>query len=355
MKKVVMVGKFPPHLGGVASHLYNLSKQLRKKGYEILVLTYPHDKIRDIDDIKVLHAPTINVKGFRGLIFTLTGTKKLVEIVKKENADIIHAHYIFPPGFIALMASMVTKKPYYVTVHGSDAFILSSMSILKPIFHLILKNASKVLVVSRKLKDRIMELGIPSEKVMISYNIVDIETFNPHLKTSFRKEIGINEKEDLILFVGNLVPQKGVEYLLRAKNLMKSKTYLVIVGGGPLLKKLKKMVKDENIKDVIFTGPRRDINNIMAASDIVVLPSVSESWGIVLLEAMAMGKPIVATRVGGIPELVDEDVGILVKPRDPHALASALEELLSDKEKRELLGKNGLKRAMRFSTIKVPY
>ncbi|MBC7100074.1 MAG: glycosyltransferase [Methanobacteriales archaeon] len=348
-----MIGKFPPHLGGVASHTYNLAKQLKEKGYHISILTYPHEKIEDKNDIKVSSAPTINIKGLRGLIFTLTATHKLIKIIRKEDIDIIHAHYIIPPGLIALIGSIITGKPYYVTVHGSDALILSSKSILRPIIKLILRKASKVLVVSKKLAEKVTELGIPQEKIMITYNMVDTKIFNPQIKTTFREEIGT--KKPIILFVGNLVPQKGVEYLLKAKKLLKRDSKLVIVGGGPLLKKLKNMVKEENIEDVIFTGPRTDINNIMAAADIIVLPSVSEGIPIVLLEAMAMAKPIIATKVGGIPEIVDESVGILIEPKNPKKLANAIDKLLSDEKCRKKLGENGLKKAAKFSTIKTPY
>ncbi len=348
-----MIGKFPPHLGGVASHTYNLAKQLKEKGYHISILTYPHEKIEDKNDIKVSSAPTINIKGLRGLIFTLTATYKLIKIIRKEDIDIIHAHYIIPPGLIALIGSIITRKPYYVTVHGSDALILSSKSILRPIIKLILRKASKVLAVSKKLAETVTELGIPQEKIMITYNMVDTKIFNPQIKTTFREEIGT--KKPIILFVGNLVPQKGVEYLLKAKKLLKRDSKLVIVGGGPLLKKLKNMVKEENIKDAIFTGPRTDINNIMAAADIIVLPSVSEGISIVLLEAMAMAKPIIATKVGGIPEIVDENVGILIEPKNPKKLADAIDKLLSDEKCRKKLGENGLKKAAKFSTIKTPY
>ncbi|MBC7119211.1 MAG: glycosyltransferase family 4 protein, partial [Methanobacteriaceae archaeon] len=216
-----------------------------------------------------------------------------------------------------------------------------------------LKKAEKVIVISEKLAEKILKLGIPQDKIMITYNMVDTETFNPQIKSSFKKEIGT--KKPIILFVGNLVPQKGIEYLIKAKKYLKKDSKLVIVGGGPLLKKLKDITKKENIKDVLFTGPRTDINNIMAAADIIVLPSISEGFPIVLLEAMAMGKPVVATKVGGIPEIVDEKVGILVEPKNPRRLADAIEKLLSDEKLRKKLGENGLKKAAKFSTIKTPY
>lgn len=354
MKKIVMVGKFPPHIGGVASHVHNLSVELKKKGNDVYVLTYPHDKIRDIDDIKVFSAPTLNIKGLRGLIFIFTSAVKLIRIIRNYEIDIIHAHYIIPPALSSFIASKVTGKPYYVTVHGSDVMILSSNPILRPVFRKILNNAKKVIVVTEALRDRLLRVGIDRDKIDVIYNSVDTSRFNPHVKSSFREEAGIRKNEKLILFVGNLVPQKGVEYLIKAKYLMKNPAKLVITGGGPLYDKLKSMA-DTGEGDIIFTGPRTDVSNLMKAADVVVLPSISEGLPMVILEAMAMGKPIVATKVGGIPAVVDENVGILVNPESPSELASALDQLLEDDRKRKKLGENGLRRALEFSKIKIPY
>jgi len=353
MKKIVMVGKFPPHIGGVASHVHNLSCELKKRGDEVYVLTYPHEGITDIDDIKVFSAPTLNVKGLRGLIFIFTAAIMLIKIIKKYEIDIIHAHYIMPPALSSFIAAKVTGVPYYVTLHGSDVMILSSNPLLRPVFRKILNNAEGVIVVTEALRDRLLRVGIDEGKIRVMYNSVDISIFRPDVKSTFRKEIGIRRDERLILFVGNLVPQKGVEYLIKAKFLMKNPAKLVITGGGPLYDKLKSMANERD--DIIFTGPRTDVSNLMKAADVVVIPSISEGLPMVLLEAMAIGKPVVATRVGGIPEVIDEEVGVLVNAGSPSELAGALDQLLENDEKRKSLGENGLKMVRRFSKVQIPY
>ncbi|PKL67786.1 MAG: glycosyl transferase family 1 [Methanobacteriales archaeon HGW-Methanobacteriales-1] len=355
--KIAMVGHFPPHIGGISSYVYLLSKKLIENGDEVFVLTYPHENIQSLEGIHVESATAPNIKGLRGMIFSLTGTIKLVQMVRENDINLIHAHYLSPPGLIGLMASMITGVPFCVTIHGSDVFLLSSNRILRPIFKLILNHALGVFVVSEAVKDKVLELEIPKleQKIKITWNGVDTNRFNPQNKGKLRKELGIEDDEQIILFVGNLVAQKGVKHLLRAKKLMEEPSKLVIVGGGPLLQELKGMAEYEDQKSVIFTGSRSDIEQLIPDADVVVLPSVSESFGIALLEGMASGKPVVATNVGGIPELVNEDVGILVEPKNPVALAEALDKLLKDPQMREKMGEMAQKRAMEFVELEIPY
>lgn len=356
--KICMVGHFPPHIGGISSYVYLLSKRLVENGDEVFVLTYPHEEIQpSVDGISVESASAPNIKGLRGLIFSLTGSMKLIQIIRENDINLIHAHFLSPPGLIGLMGSMFTGVPFCVTLHGSDVFLLSSNRILRPIFKLILNHAIGVFVVSEAVKERVLELGIPNleSKIKITWNGVDTEKFNPENTGKLRKELEIKEDESVILFVGNLVEQKGVKYLLRAKKLMEEPCKLVIVGGGPLYQELKGMAEYENMKNVIFTGPRDDVDQLIPDADFMIMPSVSESFGIAILEGMASGKPVVATNVGGIPELVNEDVGILVEPKDPVALADAMDKMIKDPEMRERMGKMALKRALEFADVEIPY
>ncbi|MDP1551988.1 MAG: glycosyltransferase family 4 protein [Methanobacteriaceae archaeon] len=355
--KIAMVGHFPPHIGGISSYVYFLSKKLVENGDEVYVVTYPHENIQNLEKIHVESASAPNIKGLRGLIFSLTGTIKLIKMVRNYDINLIHAHYLSPPGLIGLMASMFTGVPFCVTLHGSDAFILSSNRLLRPLFKLILIHAIGVFVVSEAVKEKVLKMGIPQleKKTKITWNGVDLKRFNPQIEGSFKKETGIKENMPLILFIGNLVEQKGLKYLLRAKKLMKEDCNLVIVGGGPLLQDLKGISEYEKIKNVIFTGPRSDVENIIPDADIMVLPSLSESFGIALLEGMACGKPVVGTRVGGIPELINEDIGVLVNPRDPVELADSLDYLLKNKDLCIKMGKKAAQRALKFADLEIPY
>jgi len=354
---ICMVGYFPPHLGGISSYTYLLSKELVNRGDEVFVLTYPHEKIGDIDGIKVFNAPTLNIKGLRGFIFFISATLKLMSIVRNNKIDLVHAHFIMPPGFIAVICKAFLGVKTAVTIHGSDIFVLARKNLLRNIIKYILGKSDYVFVVSDSIKDEVLKLGIDGieNKLQITYNAVDIQKFRPDQKSDFKEEMHIDPLKPVILFVGNLVWQKGVEYLIRAKEFLNEDAEIIIVGDGPLFEEYKAIVEFENIDGIKFTGARKDIENIMPAADIFVLPSLSEGRPSVILEAMASGKPIIATRVGGVPELVNDEIGILINPEDSVGLAEAINKLLQDKELRERMGKNAREQSMQYTNIEIPY
>lgn len=354
---ICILGQFPPHIGGVSSHTYLLAQELVERGDEVHILTYPHPDIKDINGIPVETAPTVNIKGLRGSLFLISATVKLISMVRKYHIDLIHAHFLIPPGLIAVLVGGITRKKVAVTVHGSDIFIQSSNPVLRPIIKYILKKADYIAVVNETIKEKILKLEIKdiSDKIEVTPNAVNLEKFNPQIKSDFAGEMGLNTQKNVILFVGNLVPQKGLKYLLEAKKHMKSSVELVIVGDGPLMRELQEIVKTEEITDVHFTGARRDVEQIMPAADLFVLPSISEGFPITILEAFASGLPAVASDVGGIKELVTPDVGLLVKPEDPAALGGALDEILQDTELRHRIAKEAHIKARNYGYLRIPY
>lgn len=355
--KVCLLGHFPPHLGGVSSHTYLLSQELIKRGDEVYVLTYPHPDIGDMKGVHVETAPTINIRGLRGFFFFLAATWKLISMTRKYDIDLIHAHFLLPPGLVAVIAGGVTKKKIAVTIHGSDIFIQASNPVLRILIKFILKRADHVAVVSEAIREKVLDLDVVGvqDKIKVTPNAVDVQKYRPSIKTSFIQDMELNPKKPIILFVGNLVLQKGLKYLLKAKKLLKSDAQLVLVGDGPLMMVLKEMINKQNIRDVFFMGARRDVYRIMPATDVFVLPSISEGFPITLLEAFASGLPVVATSVGGIKELVSSDVGILVEPMDPTGLSEALDQIIQNDELRHEMGKSARKKALTYATLDIPY
>jgi glycosyltransferase involved in cell wall biosynthesis len=353
---VCILGHYPPHIGGVSSHTYLLSQELVKRGDNVIVLTYPHQNIHDYDEVHVETAPTINIKGLRGFFFFISATLKLISITRKYDIDLVHAHYVLPPGLIAILANIFTRRKTAVTVHGSDINILASNPLLRILIIYVLKKTDYIAVVNEPLKEKIIKLDNDlKDKLMVTPNAVDVEKYKPDNETNFIEDMNLDKDKPLILFVGNLVPQKGLNYLLEAKKILKTNVQLVIVGDGSLMMNLKEMVVNEDIKDVIFTGARRDVDKIMPVGDVFVLPSISEGFPITLLEAFASGLPAVATNVGGIPGLVTSDVGLLVEPGDPVALAESLDLILMDDKLKERMGNAALRKSQEYSTLKIPY
>ena len=352
-----MVGQFPPHVGGVGVHIHTLSKKLVEEGHEVYVITYPHKEIKDIDGIHVIGTKGLNIPGVRGLMFKKNAKKALKNLLEKENIDIIHGHYLFPAGAAAVEVGKENNIKTYVTAHGSDMFELyKSQPLMRPTIKSVLKDADGVFAVSNALKHEIIVTGVVgiANKTKISWNSVDVDKFSLKENDSFKREYKL-EGKPVVLFVGNLIKRKNVDSLLEAKKIANSDYYLVIVGDGPLFKKLRKKVDDENIRDVIFTGSRDDVEDIIPSCDILILPSFSESFGLVLIEALACGKAVIGSDVGGISEIITDDVGLLVNPNKISSIANAIDNLVNDNDLRLILSMNARNRALNFSEVDIPY
>lgn len=355
--KIAMVGQFPPHVGGVGVHIHTLSKKLVEEGHEVYVITYPHKEIKDIDGIHVIGTKGLNIPGVRGLMFKMNAKKALEELLEKEDIDIIHGHYLFPAGAAAVEVGKEHGIKTYVTAHGSDMFELyKKQPFMRPPVKKVLRDADGVFAVSNALKHEIIATGVTgiANKTKLSWNSVDINKFSSKANDSFKKENKLEDKP-IVLFVGNLIKRKNVESLLEAKKVSQSDYYLVIVGDGPLFKKLSKKVEEENIHDVIFTGSRNDVENIIPSCDVLVLPSYSESFGLVLIEALACGKPVIGSDVGGITEIINNDVGLLVNPNKVSSIAKAIDTIIGDDDFRLILSLNARNRAIDFSEVTIPY
>ena len=355
--KIAMVGQFPPHVGGVGVHIHTLSKKLVEEGHEVYVITYPHKEIKDIDGIHVIGTKGLNIPGVRGLMFKMNAKKALEELLEKEDIDIIHGHYLFPAGAAAVEVGKEHGIKTYVTAHGSDMFELyKKQPFMRSPVKKVLRDADGVFAVSNALKHEIIATGVTgiANKTKLSWNSVDINKFSSKANDSFKKENKLEDKP-IVLFVGNLIKRKNVESLLGAKKVSQSDYYLVIVGDGPLFKKLSKKVEEENIHDVIFTGSRNDVENIIPSCDVLVLPSYSESFGLVLIEALACGKPVIGSDVGGITEIINNDVGLLVNPNKVSSIAKAIDTIIGDDDFRLILSLNARNRAIDFSEVTIPY
>jgi teichuronic acid biosynthesis glycosyltransferase TuaC len=268
----------------------------------------------------------------------------------KPKPDLIHAHFTYPDGFgmmglakkwnIPLVISALGTIERKVAYEGS----YTSRQIIKT-----MNFADQILSVSEDLKLHIVNLGINENKVIVVPNGVDTEKFKPLGKENARNLLNLPVDKNIVLFVGALRSIKGVDYLIEsAKNFVNTNTELYMVGRDDGLKKsLVKMAKELKIIDFIkFIGPvnHEDIPLWISASDILVLPSLSEGRPNVVLEALACEVPAVATDVGGIPELmIDGETGYLVPAKNSLELSKKVNKLLENENLREKMGKLGRK------------
>jgi len=259
----------------------------------------------------------------------------------RGNVDVVLGAWAYPDGFAAVIAARMLGVPCVVKLHGSDINIVAKYPGPRRLSAWALPQAERIVAVSRPLVDEVVSLGVARERVTIVMNGVDSELFKPRDREAARAELGL-PAGPLAVYIGNLKPEKGVLDLARAWHEVPEGT-LVFVGDGPLRDEIETVTKP--LGGRVRLIPRQPLERMplyMAAADIVVLASHSEGTPNVVLEALACGRRVVATSVGGVPDLItDEALGLLVPPHDPTALASAITRALREPYDAASIAKRG--------------
>ena len=357
---------FHPVIGGAETHVFHLSKNLVKRGHEVFVLTsnctpinnYPgFASSEEINGIHIRRFKTFNLGAGLRIWRGLAGE------ILQLRPDIIHVHSIgFPHSDVCALLSKIKRIPSIVTTHGALGIgdLAHKENIRRRIWASIvtrqtLRFFDRVIVISPAEKPYALKAVRP-EKICIIPNGVPAEIFDNNIDPlPFRKKYGL-EDIAVILYLGRLIGKKGVKHLLMAApSILKKHRVKVLMVGPDGGKKRMLMELSQNLrldKDVIFTGELSEEDKLkaIACSDMLVLPSKKEAQGIVLLEAQAMGKPVIATRQGGIPYFIkDGENGILIDYGRPDQIANAVEKLLFDRDFREKIGKKGKETARMFT------
>lgn len=351
MKIAVLVPFFPPkHLAGTEIATYNIAKNLATRGHKVHVITSVDEglsKERIEDGFYIHRISRQKVRFFGVMLFWL----RIFWLLKKINPDIVHAQSI-GMGMPAFLARKLLRKPYVVWGRGSEVYL--PWLYKKPISKLVMRSASAVIALTEDMKRRMRE--ICNREVSVIPNGIDLDRFQGLNPGTLREGLKVNSDEKLILFVGGLKPIKGIEYLIQAMSSIKqseTKAKLLLVGQGEERERLEQLAKSLGLNDYVrFIGeiPNEEVPEYMAASDVFVLPSLSESFGIVNLEAMASGLPIVATRVGGLPEIIKEgNNGFLVEPKNPKEIAEKVLLILKDEELSSRISRSNKEKAKRYS------
>lgn len=368
MKICIVTTMFPKFKGDYyGSFVFDEVKELAKKGFVIHVVTQhnpgiPYEEI--MDNIHIHRFRWIEPKTFRALVhfrglmdtfrmltYVISLFFNLIQITRKYKIQIIHAHSVIPTGYIAAVVSKIMNKPLFVTAHGMDINNFEKSRIFNHFIASSLNSSFKSIAVSEDLAKKMKLMVKDKNKIFVLRNAVDTGRFNPTRNKRIRNTFDINDEEVLILFVGYLDEFKGIFELLNAFKVINSKNNnvkLMMVGTGPkkddLLKILTKMDLEN---DVIFTGriESQKIHKYYQAADIFVLPSYTEGLPVSILEAMACGLPIVATSVGGIPEIINDGFnGFLVPPKNETELIKKIMGLIINRNLREEFKNNSLKR-----------
>lgn len=265
--------------------------------------------------------------------------KSLLYLLKNsKNLSLSHAHYAFPTGLISLIGKKLMGIPYIVTVHGGDIDKMAAKSNwIANLTKSILQQADGVIVVGEKLKeDVIQRFGVVEKRVHVMSMGVNTAIFRSMPKIEVRDELAIPQDQQVILYVGNVIKAKGLLELIEAFKMLKkdlSERNLYIIGSQKdqsFVEELRKLINGKNLQDIHFQEPlgQDNLAKWMAASDVLVLPSHHEGFGLVALEAMAAGATVVGTNVGGLSYLLNDGAGVLVEPKNAFSLAKGIEHVL---------------------------
>lgn len=286
---------------------------------------------------------------FAGPNYSRSVGKYILKNVKRT--DIIHSHFSYPDGYGMLSVKKEWNVP--MVCHLRGGFIWSTGAAYAQIKdkHLeVLNTADKLIAVSHDTKNEHVELGIPAEKIEVIPNGVDMDKFHIIDRDEARKELDLPIDRQIVLFAGYLRPRKGLQYLIEAipklvKDHPDQDPLFLILGEGQMRTELEKKIAEyhlENNVRLLGLVPHERMPFYVNAMDCLVLPTQKEGRPNVVIEAMAVEKPVVASAVSGIPELmVDGQTGILIPPRDAKAIEVGLATILSDPEKGRRMGRAG--------------
>lgn len=266
--------------------------------------------------------------------FLFRSAAKAIRRMQREGYefDLIDAHFFYPDGVAAVRLGELFGKPVFVTARGSDINVMARHPGPRRMIADAARKATASITVSESLKRAMVnDLGVPQEKVFVFRNGVDLKLFQPVDRDVARNKLGMTRRT--VLSVGNLVELKGHDLVIRAL-LELPDVDLWIIGEGEERERLVSLIHQLNLDDrarLIGNVTQARLRDYYGAADALVLASSREGWPNVLLESMACGTPVVATRVGGTPEIVkSRDAGALIEERTPQAIATGLRTLLRD-------------------------
>ncbi|MFC2023753.1 glycosyltransferase [Chloroflexota bacterium] len=253
-----------------------------------------------------------------------------------RSCDVVHAEWTLS-GAAALASRWLHQRPVMVTLQGSDIFQVTRHRLGAWLTRSVLRRCDRISALSNALRDSTAASGVPADRVQIIPNGVDTRSFVPPQEDS---------RESIILYVGTFIKRKGLTYLLEAfRDVLAAhpKYRLVLIGEGPQSPDLRRHAESlgvaEHVSFIEFL-PQEQVKEWMQRAKVFVLPSLEEGMGVVLLEAMACGTPLVASRVDGIKDVVVPDVGILVPPADVRSLSEAICSLLGERDEWERMSQS---------------
>jgi len=351
-----------PTFGGSGVLATELGMTLSQKGYEVHFITYQQPVRLNFDPNIYYHevsVPTYPLFEYPPYESALAST--MVNVIINNKLDLLHVHYALPHASAAYLAREILKKqgldiPFITTLHGTDITLVGRDPMYSPVVAFSINESDAVTAVSNSLRDETYKTFSIERDIQVIPNFVDIQRFYKSNKEHFKQMLA-PKGERILMHVSNFRKVKRIEDVVRifskVRDVIPSK--LLMIGDGPERQKAEEMARSLCIyNDVRFLGKQEEVDEIFSISDLFLLPSETESFGLSALEAMACGVPVISTNAGGLPEInIHGKTGYLSNVGDVDDMAKHAIALLKDEILLNQFKKNALEQAKRFETANI--
>ena len=347
-----------PTFGGSGVVATELGIELSKRGHEIHFITYSQPVRLELLSNNV-HYHEVNVPEYPLFLYQpyeLALSSKLVDMVKLHKIEVLHVHYAIPHAYAAYMAKKMLQEegvyvPIVTTLHGTDITLVGSHPFYKPAVTFSINKSDAVTSVSQSLKEDTLRLFDIKNEIEVVPNFIDIEKYK-HNFTDCQRAIMANDNEKIITHISNFREVKQIPDVIKVfYNIQKEMpAKLMMVGEGPEREPAERLCEELGISDkVVFFGNSNEIDKILCFSDLFLLPSVTESFGLAALEAMVSGVPVISSNTGGIPEVNVHGVsGFLSEVNDVDDMSKNAIYILSDENRLEEFKNNSWLESQKF-------
>jgi glycosyltransferase involved in cell wall biosynthesis len=357
MKILLLVSSYAPNTGGLQTVTRQLAGKLEARGHRVSVVTnryprtLPSNGVLDGIPVTRWHFLTPRLQQLlnlrldlflAGLIYFPLTLARLVLLIRRERPDVVNLHFVGAPAVFVLLGRRFARFRLVVSTHGDDVEGLAARGWFdRWLFCSITRRADAVIACSQYLLNQVLRIQPAlKQKSQVIHNGIELP-------------VAIGAENNCALFAaGRMVPKKGFDVLLRAHAMDRTKSRLTLIGDGPERERLEHLARALGLNgEVRFDGNQDHARVLeeMAAADVVAIPSLQEPFGLIALEAMSLGKPLVASRVGGLPEVLEGADALLVKPGDADELSVAIDTVRGRLRSDPTFGARNRELALRFS------
>ncbi|MYL71181.1 N-acetyl-alpha-D-glucosaminyl L-malate synthase BshA [Halobacillus litoralis] len=328
-----------PTVGGSGVIATELGKLLAEKGHEIhfVASQVPFRLNRVYPNIYYHEVEVSNYPVFQHPPYDLALAAKMADVINREELDILHVHYAMPHAICAILAKQMCERDVKIitTLHGTDITVLGIDSSLKQMIRFGIEQSDRVTAVSQSLVDQTKEMLHTDRNIDVIYNFVDEREYYRRDDQRLKEHYGIDEEDAVLIHISNFRRVKRVTDVIKtfATVAEQMPAKLLLVGDGPEYSECHQLVQQLGLEeDVLFLGKQENVSELLSISDLKLLLSEKESFGLVLLEAMACGVPCIGTNIGGIPEVIDHgETGFIAELGNVEQISYFAKKVLEDK------------------------